>query len=457
MNAVRGTNLSHYSHVIKNRGGDMCSKLKMLIFTVLIMVTITAAVYADTAGTGWMGYGLYNLNKSQVSISNETDNVTVNGSNISAVYEYTIKNNSDKSITVNFGYPDNGITKFSVHDGSKFLSYKTRETSYLKNNYGVKELQTPDGRWYLINMAFTPGQTRTIKVSLEAAMKKEENDTYKLNFFKDRGFSYAIKSDKASLTLKLSGFMPYNIFELDGIKPEEVSEDGSIKLTYGRDYGNGAALRYQPVERMVLDKLNISEYKKPKAIVKAFQEGKLQEAKTLCEEYINAPGDNTLSMDQVKYVRAECMRKLNDNEGYLKAMDEIDSKGLYPARVGYKIAIDRLAAYNSLDNDEDMNKVLKELLPDTKTSYPYLYYWLLKNDYQLVEDKAGMAAPTGKPTGTVSVTGKGFDILGALIALINILRESRWTYAVLGLLIGFVLGRLTKRNKRRSSVYLFRD
>lgn len=457
MNAVRGTDLSHYKHVIKDRGGNMCSKQKMLLFTVLIMVMITATVHADTAGTGWMGYGLYNLNKSEVSISNETDNVTVNGSNISAVYEYTIKNNSDKSITVNFGYPDNGITKFSVHDGSKFLSYKTRETAYLKSNYGVNELQTPDGRWYLINMAFTPGQTRTIKVSLEAAMKKEENDTYKLNFFKDRGFSYAIKSEKASLALKLSSFMPYNVFELDGIKPEEVSGDGSIKLNYSGDYGNGAALRYQPVDRMVLDKLNLSEYKKPKAIVKAFREGRFQEAKTMCEEYINAPGDNTLSIDQVKYVRAECMRKLNDNEGFLKAMDEIDSKGLYPARVGYKIAIDRLAAYNSLDKDEAMNDLLKELLPDTKTSYPYLNYWLVKNGYQLVEDKADIVTPTGKPTDAVSKTGKGFDILGALIAMINTLRESRWTYALLGLLIGFVLGRLTKRNKRRNSVYLFRD
>jgi len=457
MSTVRGTGLGHHKHVRKDRGGNMCRKLRMLLIIVLILVTITAAVYADTAGTGWMGYGLYNLSKSEVSISNQTDNVTVNGSNVSAVYEYTIRNNSSKSITVNFGYPDNGITKFSVHDGTKYLSYKTRETSYLKSNYGIKELQTPDGRWYLFNMAFSPDQTRTIKVSLEAAMKKEENDTYKLSFFKDRGFSYAIKSDKALLTLKLSNFMPYNIFELDGIKPEEVAGDGSIKLTYGGDYGNGVALRYQPIDKMVLDKLNLSEYKKPKAIVKAFREGKFQDAKTLCEEYINEPADNKLSIDQVKYVRAECIRKLNDNEGYLKAMDEIDSKGLYPARVGYKIAIDSLAAYNSLNNAEGMNNILEGLLPDIKTSYPYLHYWILKSGYQLVEDKEAAVTPTGSPTGAVSAPRKGFDILGALITMINILRESRWTYGVLGLLVGFILGRLTKRNKRRSSVYLFRD
>lgn len=429
----------------------------MLFFTVLVIVTIAAAVYADTADTGWMGYGLYNLNKSEVSISNESDNVVIDGSNVSAVYEYTIKNNSGKSITVNFGYPDNGITKFSVHDGSKFLTYRTRDTAYLKNNYGVKELQTPDGRWYLFNMAFTSGQTRTIKVSIEAAMKKEGNDTYKLSFFKDRSFSYAIKSEEAALTLKLSDFKPYDIFELDGVKPEEITADGSLKLSYSGDYGSGVSLRYQPVDRMVLDKLNGSEYKKPKAIVKAFDEGNFEEAMTLCDEYIEAPGDNALSIEQVKYVRAECMRKLNDNEGYLKTLGEINQTVLYPARIGYKITIDSLEAYRSLNNDEDIDNILRELLPDTEKSYPYLHFWLAQSGYELAEVNEAAIPPTGSPAGGKPASGKGLDILGGLIAFITMLRESKWTYTVLGLVIGFVLGRITKRNKRKGSVYLFRD
>ncbi|HWR60025.1 MAG TPA: hypothetical protein VN580_00350 [Clostridia bacterium] len=435
----------------------MCNKLKMLFFTVLVIVTIAAAVYADTADTGWMGYGLYNLNKSEVSISNESDNVVIDGSNVSAVYEYTIKNNSGKSITVNFGYPDNGITKFSVHDGSKFLTYKTRDTAYLKNNYGVKELQTPDGRWYLFNMTFTSGQTRTIKVSIEAAMKKEGNDTYKLSFFKDRSFSYAIKSQEAALTLKLSDFKPYDIFELDGVKPEEITADGSLKLSYSGDYGSGASLRYQPVDRMVLDKLNGSEYKKPKAIVKAFDAGNFEETMTLCDEYIEAPGDNTLSIEQVKYVRAECMRKLNDNEGYLKALGEINRTVLYPARIGYKITIDSLEAYSSLNNDEGIDNILRELLPDTEKSYPYLHFWLAQSGYELAEVNEAVIQPTGGPAGGKPASGKGLDILGGLIAFMTMLRESKWTYTILGLVIGFVLGRITKRNKRKSSVYLFRD
>ncbi len=435
----------------------MCNKLKLLIFTVLVVVTTVTAVFADKADTGWMGYGLYNLNKSEVIISNESDNVVIKGSNVSAVYEYTIKNTSGKSITVNFGIPDNGITKFSVHDGSKFLSYKTRDVAYLKNNYGVTELQTPELRWYLFNMTFTSEQTRTVKVTIEAAMKKEENDTYKLNFFKDRNFSYAIKSEKADLTLKFSDFQPYNIFELEGIKQEDISEEGAASLTYVGNYGSGASLRYQPVDSMVIEKLNASEYKKPKSIAKAFNEAKYDEAITLCDEYINAPGDKNLNIEQVKYVRAEAMRRSGDNEGYLTVMGEIDTEVLYPARVGYKVAVDRLGAHDALNRSEDMAAMLKELAPDIRQGYPYLYYWLDQQGYKLAEAEEPVVVPTDKPAAGPPASGKGFDVLGAVLSFTAAVKESKWTYAVFGVLIGFVLGRFSKKNRKKGPVYLFRD
>lgn len=444
--------------VIKNRSENMSKKLKILIFTVLVLVITAAAVYADKVDTGWLGYGLYNLNKSEVIISSEFDNVVINGSNVSAVYEYTIKNTSGKSITANFGYPDNGINKFSIHDGSKFLSYKTRDVAYLKSNYGVENLQTPEVRWYLFNMAFVPDQTRTIKVTIEAGMKKEENDTYKLNFFKDRNFFYAITSDNTQLTLKLASFKPYNIFELEGINQEEVSAEGDIKLSYSGSYGSGASVRFQPIDKMVLEKLYASAYKKPKAIARAFDAKKYDEALTLCDEYIKAPADNKLNIEQVKYVRAECIRQLNNNEEYLKAMEEVDIAGLYPARIGYKIAVDRLEAYNAVNNDESIDKILSELIPDTQQSYPYLHYWLIKNGYKLMDVKEeDVIKPVDTPNTSNTTSGKGFDILGAAIAFFTALKESRWTYTVLGLVIGFIIGRLTKRNKRKGPVYLFRD
>ncbi|KUO71780.1 MAG: hypothetical protein APF77_18705 [Clostridia bacterium BRH_c25] len=443
---------------IMNRGENMYNKIKVLIFTVLVVVLSAAAVYADRVDTGWKGYGLYNLNKSEVIISNESDIVTINGGNAAAVYEYTIKNNSGKNITVNFGYPDNGIKKFNVHDGSKYLSYKTRDTAYLKTNYGVQNLQTPEVRWYLFNMVFTPDQTRTIKVNIEVEMKKEENDTYGLSFFKDRSYSYAINSEKTDFTLKLEDFKPYNIYELDGIKPEEISSEGVIALSYGGSYGSGVSLRYQPIDKMAVERVNASTYKKPKAIVKAFDAKNYDEALKLSDEYIAEPADSRLSLEQVKYIRAESIKLLNNSDEYLSAVEQLDISKLYPGRIRYKVLVDRLEAYNAVNNDEGIDKILEELIPEIQQSYPYLLYWLDQKGYRLSESEQedpGIATHTENAANASS--RKSFDILGAVIVLLTTLRESRWTYTVLGLLVGFILGRFSKRSKRKKSVYLFRD
>lgn len=439
-------------------GENMNNKLKLLLFTVLTIIVSTTVIYADSYDTGWRGFGLYNLNESEVTISNESDTVTINGGYVSAVYEYTITCNSDKSITANFGYPDNRIYKFSVHDGSKFLNYKTRNTDYLRINYGADNLQTPEGRWYLVNMAFSPGQTRTIKVTIEAEMKKEENDTYVLNFFKDRNYSYAMPSEKTWLTLKLTDFKPYNIFELEGIKQEEISADGTYTISYSGDYGNGFSLRYQPIDKMILDKLSASAYKKPKAIAKAFNEKKYEEALTLCDEYLGSPADSNLSLEQVQLVKVECIRLLGNNQEYISAVEQLDITKLYPGRIRYKVLTDRIEAYDSIGNDEGMDMILKELIPEIQSGYPYLYHWMNKKGYKLKEpEKETVDIVTHTDKIANEDSGKGFDILGASLAFFTLVIESRWTYVIIGFLLGFLIGRLTKKRKKNKSVYLFRD
>jgi hypothetical protein len=437
-----------------NRGGNMKSIIRILIFTILIVALSASTVCADRIDTGWKGYGLYNLNNSDVTILNESNKVTVNGSNVTAVYEYTIRNNASNSITVNFGYPDNGIYKFSVHDGSKFLSYKTRLTDFLKTNYGAEGLQTPDGRWFLFNMAFTPGQTRTIKVSIDADMKKAENDTYGLSFFKDRSYKYAIAGEKVQLDIEFAGFRPYMIFDLDGIKPEEISEQGTIAKS---GYGSGLSMNYQPVDKMAIERLSASEYKKPKAIVKAFNEKKYNDVLTLCDEYINAPSDSRLSLEQVKYVKAEANRLLNNNQEYITAIEQLDISKLYPGRIRYKVLLDRLEAYKGLNNSEAIDNILKELIPETQQGYPYLNYWLGRSGFELTEEKKEPELPV--ITGNTETTKKGFglDILDAALKIMTAVRDNHWTYAFLGLLVGFIAGRLSKKGKKRKSVYLFRD
>ncbi len=430
--------------------------IKLFVFTVLILTISAAAIHADSIDTGWKGYGLYNLNKSEIEIFDETNTVVINGGNVAAVYEYTIKCNSVKSITINFGYPDNGIYKFSIHDGSKYLKYWTRDSSYVKNTYRSENLQTPEGRWYLFNMAFSPSQTRTIKVTIEAEMKKEDNDTYPLNFYKDRNYSYAISGKNTKFALKIADFKPYNIFETVGREEEKISDEGIVELSYSNNFGSGISIRYQPVDKMVLDKLSASRYAKPKAIAKAFNAKNYNEASKLCNEYINAPSDGKLNIEQVEYVKAECARLLNNNEEYLSTVKQMNIAKLYPSRIRYKVLIDKIGVYDAMGNDEGINTILKELIPEIRYSYPYLQHWLNENGYKLKESEQE-TVDIGIHPDNPAKASKGFDVLGALILVLTNAQGSRWTYAALGFFTGFVIGRITKRKKKKKSVYLFRD
>ena len=209
---------------------------------------------------------------------------------------------------------------------------------------------------------------------------------------------------------------------------------------------------------MAVDRLNASAYKKPKAIVKAFNAKNYNEALTLCNEYISAPSDNRLNLEQVKYVKAESSRLQGNNEEYISLIEQLDISKLYPGRIKYKVLLDELAVYDAMSNDAAINKILKELIPETQQSYPYIHYWLNQNGYKLTENEQLVSAITTHTDNTVkSKSGKGFDIFGASVKFLTAIRESKWTYVVFGLIVGFILGRMTKRGKKKKPIYLFRD
>ncbi|MGE5633500.1 MAG: hypothetical protein ACM3TR_20735 [Caulobacteraceae bacterium] len=430
---------------------------KSLFLVFLVLLLCFSVVYGDNTESGWKGYGLYRLTDSKTSVLDESDTVTVAGNQVTAVYEYTIKNDSTDENVVNFGYPDNGIYEFSVHDGSKYIKYKSRGMDYLKNNYRVENLKTTVDRWFLFSMVFEPGQSRHIKVTIKAEIKKAGNDTYSLNIFKDRGYPYAILGGKVNYRLSIADFKPYDIVSLEGVKPEQITDKGEINLSYSGSYGSGAVIGYQPVDKMAIDKLAASSYKKPKAISKAFLDKKYNDAITYCNEYINAPSDKNLSTEQVKFIKAESLRLSGRGDEYLQALGEIDVQKLYPGRIRYKIAVDKLGLYDSRNNKDEMNKLLAELIPETKSSYPYMFYWLSSKGYNVEEaqNNADILTHSDK----LGELGKkaSMNIPGMVLGLFASMRKSWITYIIIGFILGFLTGRITKRNKKKKSVYMFRN
>ena len=207
-----------------------------------------------------------------------------------------------------------------------------------------------------------------------------------------------------------------------------------------------------------MDKLSASVYKAPKAIAKAFNDKQYEEALSLCNEYLEAPADKDLSPEQVHLVRAECIRLLGNNHEYISASEQLDITKLYPSRIRYKVLTDRILAYASIGNDEGIHMILKELIPEIQNSYPYLYNWMNKKGYKLKDPEEETVDIVTHADNLPNVdSNKGFDILGTSLEVFTAVRESRWTYVILGFLLGFLIGRLTKKRKKNKSVYLFRD
>jgi hypothetical protein len=149
---------------------------------------------------------------------------------------------------------------------------------------------------------------------------------------------------------------------------------------------------------------------------------------------------------------------LGNNQEYISAVEQLDITKLYPGRIRYKVLTDRIEAYDSIGNDEGMDMILKELIPEIQSGYPYLYHWMNKKGYKLKEpEKETVDIVTHTDKIANEDSGKGFDILGASLAFFTSVIESRWTYVIIGFLLGFLIGRLTKKRKKNKSVYLFRD
>lgn len=442
---------------MKKWGEAMSIRRRLLILVLLAFILNIALVYADNNDSGWKGYGLYNLSKSGVTITNESDMVKISGSNVEAVYEYTIRNDSDKEIVASLGIPDNGTSKFSVHDGSKYLKYWKTSDDYVKKNYGVEKLPDHKSGWHIFNMVFSKGQSRTIRISISAEIVAADNDTYAISIFKDRSYPYTILSEKINYRLIFEDFRPYNIVAIEGFQPDVITDEGDINLSYVGNYGGGGQIIYQPIDKMAAERLGTSAYKKPKAILKDFIAKNYQRTIDQCNEYIEAPADKNLSVEQIKYIKAESYRLSGMKNEYLQTLDEIDTAKLYPGRIRYKLLIDKLELYDSAGNKDGINSILKEMIPEIKVSYPYMLHWLDSNGYKLEEDKEDPLLSTHTEN-TEELKNKGsVNIPEVLLKIAGIIRDSWISYLVIGFILGFIVGRISKRKKRRRSVYMFRD
>lgn len=431
---------------MKNKG-----YVVVLIF-VCVLFALSITVYGDVTSEGYSHYGLYNLKNSDLEVTGGSETVTVKSNQIQTIYEYTIINKGNSDIEAVFGIPDSGIQRFAAYANNKSVKYRTRDEAYLKRNYGVQSIKPEKKTWFLFNLYIGAGETRTIKVDLSAATTLGKDNAYTFNLMEGRGHAGVIKVSQIPFKFVIEAFKPYDLVALEGLTYEQFSDSGEISLN--TDGQAGIKVRYQPVDKLLLSKLTTSTDKKIKAIAKAAAEKKYSEAAMLCEEYLKSPVDTGISLEQVKMIQAECLRLTADYDGYLSLVKGLDMTKIYPDRIALKIDYDKIQHDDSANSDAALQETINGLHPKVQGSY--LGFWLENNGYVYKE-----LSPTPVPTDDSSVQAKSGNFFSNIFKMIvqkYAEFKYKWViYILIGFVLGFIVGRVTKRDRRSRSLYLFRD
>ncbi len=427
-------------------------KKKMYAAVLLVacmLFALSASVYGDDP-EGYNHYGVYNLKNLNIEVAAGSETVTVSQDQVRTVYEYTILNKDSTAVEAVFGVPDSGIHRFvPTVDGSQ-VKYRTRDEAYLQRNYGVQGIEPEKKLWFLFNVNIGAGEARTFKIDLSAAVPQDKDNSYTLKLLEGRGYAGVIKGTRLPFKLAAEAFRPYDLIALEGLPYEHFSDTGEVNLTM--EGQSGITVRYQPVEKLLYGKLLASVYKKPKAIARAVVGKKFTEASVLCDEYLAAPLDAKLEPEQVRMAQAEALRLGGDYIGYLEKLEDLDLTKVYPDRMRYKTAFDKIQYYDTIANAAALEEAVKALYSEVKGAY--LGFWLESNGYIREESKPAVPAPSAaepkdsdrkpNPFAAMARTFSGFKYQGTVLL-------------VLGFALGFIVGRMSRKKRRSRSMYLFRD
>ncbi|OGO79046.1 MAG: hypothetical protein A2Y23_14485 [Clostridiales bacterium GWB2_37_7] len=428
-------------------------KIKLILVLVLTLTFIfTTAVYS-VSEDGWKGYGLFNISGSTITLINEDVSVELQNDKLGYNGEVLIRNYSNKIAYASLGMPSQGIEKITFMEKNSTLKWKKRSYGSLQNEFNIDDRTPKEDFWYVINLTLNPGETKLLNVKLEAVQLQEDQSSYIFTYFNDRKLGFSNQAEKSSLYISMMDFQPYNILALQGIEPNQIGIKGDIVLK--ADNIDTVSIKYMNVTKAVMDRLQSSAMYMPRQIALAFNSKNYNKASSLSDEYIKNPNDSEISVELIQFIKAESLRRLQNNDKYLSIIEGIDYSKLYPLELKNKIIMDRMSIYLEQQNQEKLFNLYKELEEDTSESARILKNWVenssvfgavqinkdnLFNEIQQVEEKAEQ--PKFK-----------------IEQWYNLALAYKYAPAIIfgaGLLVGIILSRLRFKRKKKKSMYIYR-
>lgn len=430
------------------------NKIKIIIFVLVLSLSFASTVYSDTTD-GWKGYGLYNINDSKITILNEDVNVELVNDRLAYSGEFLIRNDSDAIVKATVGMPVQGIDKITLMEKNTVIKWKKRSIASMQNEFGMENRIPKEEFWYVFNVTLNPGETKLLNLSLEAAQQKEEKGSYTFSYYNDRKLGFSNQMEKTSLYIGIADFQPYNILSVQGFDPGSMGVKGDIIFKTVDDNTDTVAIEYMDITKALMDKLRASAMYKPREIALAFSGKNYNKTSLLCDEYLKNPIDSGISKEDIMFIKAESLRRLQNYDKYLNIVETIDYSKLYPIELKNKILLDKMTIYIEQESNDKYINLYNELEHDTSESAQILNAWVKNSSIYGASqiNKVDQIEQIEKEDNTTEQKSlklqqwveKAMDYKYAPIIIF-----------ASGLLLGIILSIFRLKRKRRKSKYIYR-
>jgi hypothetical protein len=436
--------------------GGTSMQLSKIKWSIILILTFTiyfaSAVYSEPAA-GWKGYGLFNISGSKTTIISEDISVELHNDKLTYNGEFLIRNYSNDVIKASIGTPAQGIEKITFVEKNSTLKWKKRSHGSLQNEFNIENRTPQEEYWYVVNLTLNPGETKLLNIKFDAFQLQEDPGSYTFTYFNDRKLGFSNQVEKSSLYISMLDFQPYNILSLQGVKPSEMGIKGDILLK--AENMDTVSIKYMNTEKVLMDKLLSSAMYKPREVALAFNGKNYTKASSLCDEYIKNPNDSQISVEDMQFIKAESLRRLQNYEKYLLIVEDMDYSKLYPLELKNKILMDRMSIYLEQQNQEKVFNLYKELEVETSESAGILKNWTESTSVfgSAQINKDNLIKQIQEIEDTVDQSKPKID------QLIEKAMAYKYTPALLflaGLILGLSVRRFRIKRKKKKSMYIYR-
>ncbi len=431
------------------------SMKKYLLFTILIIILLNFHIlYADNDNLGYEGHDFYFLNGFDMDVVSKNITIEVDEDKITFNGDYVLSNQTANTTEVIIGLPSDNIENLIITEKNNPIKITRRNKGYVEKNYISEHLPVIE-KWSTASLWLKANENRVINIKYDSKTVNDSKGIYTF-VYENNITPNSIISSKIYATFR--NFKPYNIISIYNIEVERLINniDGETVVN-GSINGRAIRVDYELIDKLAIDRLGYSTSKTLKNISNLFRSKDYEGVISLCDDYIKNPTDNSVDINQLKFIKAEAYRKLIKYDNYFEIIKVLDLNKLYPYRLKYKIFSDIDEVIGGDINDSYFAVIMKSIQNDLSNSNEFFNRWIIynKKDYSNL-DETIITDETKEEKDSVLNKLVASDRLNKII---EFLKNNRIVHLIIIILIftmGFLIGKYYKKKRKSPPYYTLR-